>query len=546
MLRCGTPNSWYRGFEGEIVPTKPGKYAVRGTLEEVDEHTIRITELPVRHWTQSYKDWLEKDMLYPTDKKDNKLPPKIDSYKEHHTDTTVSFTIEMTPAQFAANAAVGLEKVFKIESSLSTTNMVLFDSEGRIKKYGSACEILEDFYVVRKRLYQQRKQALANDLTADYTKLNAKVRFITMVIKGEMKISNRPKKDIFAELREKKFPPIPKGKKNGEQPVALVEGQEQLEEGGAKDYDYLLGMPMWSLTMEKVKKLIGERDECEAELNILLAKTPEDLWREDLDQVSIQLDLMDEMAMAQEEESAKIASKAKRAAVGKGRKKKKGEDDEWAPKTSKAARKPRTDIAGSVAEPRALVRPPSSPAGQVLPKAKVAKKSAVQRKVAPVKKPAFVESEESEEEEPMSLMDRIKAKPAAKAAAPKKPASKKVIMLSDSEASEAEFVPSEDSEEEFVVKSAPVKKAKKAPAKKAPAKKAVNTDSDAFDFSGMDEPKKKPGPKSKTTAAKPKKSAAKPRKPAAKPKKKVVDSESEYEEEEIGEEEFTAPGEAAV
>jgi len=103
-------------------------------MEELDETTIRVTELPVRHWTQSYKDWLEKEMLYPVDKKEQKLPAKIENYKEHHTDTTVSFTIEMTPEQFAVHAAAGLEKTFKLESSISTTNMVLFDAEGRIKK----------------------------------------------------------------------------------------------------------------------------------------------------------------------------------------------------------------------------------------------------------------------------------------------------------------------------------------------------------------------------------------------------------------------------
>ena len=53
---------WYRGFTGEIE-AKTGKdvgsFAVKGAYVEVDENTIEITELPVRTWTQGYKQFLE-------------------------------------------------------------------------------------------------------------------------------------------------------------------------------------------------------------------------------------------------------------------------------------------------------------------------------------------------------------------------------------------------------------------------------------------------------------------------------------------------------
>ncbi|KAI5076729.1 hypothetical protein GOP47_0008794 [Adiantum capillus-veneris] len=38
-----------------------------GVYELVDETTLRITELPVRKWTQDYKEFLES-MMNPTDK----------------------------------------------------------------------------------------------------------------------------------------------------------------------------------------------------------------------------------------------------------------------------------------------------------------------------------------------------------------------------------------------------------------------------------------------------------------------------------------------
>ena len=34
-------------------------YTISGRIEEVDSTTLRITELPVRRWTQDYKEFLE-------------------------------------------------------------------------------------------------------------------------------------------------------------------------------------------------------------------------------------------------------------------------------------------------------------------------------------------------------------------------------------------------------------------------------------------------------------------------------------------------------
>ena len=76
-------------------------------------------------------------------------------------------------------------------------------------------------------------------------------------------------------------------------PQAAAESAEASEEGGAADYDYLLSMPLWSLTMERVDALKQQRTEKEAELNALLAKSPTDLWIEDLDALGAALDDVD-------------------------------------------------------------------------------------------------------------------------------------------------------------------------------------------------------------------------------------------------------------
>lgn len=52
---------------------------------------------------------------------------------------------------------------------------VLFDPAGRIKKYETPEEILEEFYTLRLTFYQKRKEWLAGKLTEEYERLDNKV-----------------------------------------------------------------------------------------------------------------------------------------------------------------------------------------------------------------------------------------------------------------------------------------------------------------------------------------------------------------------------------
>jgi DNA topoisomerase-2 len=58
----------------------------------------------------------------------------------------------------------------------------------------------------------------------------------------------------------------------------------QLDEDSdlAGQYDYLLGMTMWTLTKERKDELLKKRDDKLVELATLQRKTPAALWKEDL------------------------------------------------------------------------------------------------------------------------------------------------------------------------------------------------------------------------------------------------------------------------
>jgi hypothetical protein len=86
-----------------------------------------------------------------------------------------------------------LTKAFKLESSISTANMHLFDAGGCIKKYGTPNDVLDEFYGLRMAAYARRKEHLLAGLGADVDKLANRARFSMAVSRGELVINNRAK-----------------------------------------------------------------------------------------------------------------------------------------------------------------------------------------------------------------------------------------------------------------------------------------------------------------------------------------------------------------
>lgn len=56
-------------------------------------------------------------------------------YREHNDDATVHFEVTLTEENMNIAIQEGLEKKFKLTTTIATTNMHLIDSKGVIKKY---------------------------------------------------------------------------------------------------------------------------------------------------------------------------------------------------------------------------------------------------------------------------------------------------------------------------------------------------------------------------------------------------------------------------
>lgn len=287
MMRGEEPQlmmPWYAGFRGpiEAISHDYQRYKVSGIWRKTDETTLEITELPIGMWTQAYKEMLE-GMLNPSSEKGN-TEALIKDYKEYHTDTTVRFVITLADGSLSPEE---IEKRFKLSTTITLSNMVCFDAQGRIRRYESPLKILEEFYHIRLDYYAKRKEWLADQLTREWTKLDNRVRFIMEIIEGKLRVQNRPKADIVRDLTERGYAKCdaPAATETSNEADGAEESSDEITKSSG--YEYLLTMPIYSLTKERVEKLMKERQEKETELNILLGKTPKDLWNSDLDEFMV-------------------------------------------------------------------------------------------------------------------------------------------------------------------------------------------------------------------------------------------------------------------
>jgi DNA topoisomerase-2 len=189
---------WYRGFRGSIEQVAEERFAVKGCIEKVNTTTLRITELPIGLWTNTYMDILTKLLE----------AKQIESFKNLSTDTAVCCEVKVTRKMMQTlEADVSFHKFFKLQTSISTGkctervptcrdefrqhstnihtaklpvvttgNMHLHSAEGTITRYGQPTDIIADFFPVRLSFYVKRKASLVERAAADLLVLDNKVR----------------------------------------------------------------------------------------------------------------------------------------------------------------------------------------------------------------------------------------------------------------------------------------------------------------------------------------------------------------------------------
>jgi DNA topoisomerase-2 len=250
---------YYEGFRGEVKKVAENKYLIRGKYEKVGEDKIRITELPVGTWTMPYLKNLEELLDGGVDKAGKKIVPVLKDVVNLSTELVVDITVQFPKGKLGTMDVAAIEQLLGLTTTVSTTNMHLFDADCKLHKYKSVEEIIDDFFVIRRKTFQKRKDAQIADLRALLVRLSNRARYILDVLSGKV------------DLR----------KKTNQQVTELLDGFQYDKIEG--DYKYLVKMPMDSVTEEHVAKIVKEKEDTDRELEVLIATTIEAMWLSELD-----------------------------------------------------------------------------------------------------------------------------------------------------------------------------------------------------------------------------------------------------------------------
>lgn len=142
---------WFRDFKGNVTQMAPDRYKFSGVIKQTGDNEVEITELPIRMWTQDFKDKIVEII------KAEKVPAFVKDYDDYNTHEQVHFVIRMEEKHMKAAVEEGLEEKFKLSRSIATSNLVAFDAEGRITKYATVEDIMKEFYGIRIKFYEKRK-----------------------------------------------------------------------------------------------------------------------------------------------------------------------------------------------------------------------------------------------------------------------------------------------------------------------------------------------------------------------------------------------------
>jgi DNA topoisomerase-2 len=240
---------WIKGFHGTFdrSPDSPRSWSIKGSYTVKNTSTVEVTEIPPSFTYEKYESYLDGLVEKGT----------LSSYDDHSSDR-VHYVLKFPRTNLAE-----LQKKNKLDDVLKMRegegeNLTTLDEHGKLKVFERAEEIVNYFVDFRLGYYGKRKARLLADLTRQIDLLDAKSQFIDAVIKGRIVVANEKKPDIIKAIEK--------------------EGIAKQDES----YDFLLGMPIWSLTYERYTELQKKLDETTKERDRVNKTAPEDFYRQDL------------------------------------------------------------------------------------------------------------------------------------------------------------------------------------------------------------------------------------------------------------------------
>jgi len=250
---------YYEGFTGTVEKIAEHKFLIKGKYETLGEDKIRIIELPIGTWTLNYLSFLEELVDGTTDKDGKKTPPILKDIVNLSTEIRVDITVVFPKGKLAEYSQETLEKILKLTTTVSTTNMHLFDANLKLHKYETVPEIIDAFYEIRMATYQKRKEQQTRELQTSLVELENRAKYIQGMLDGKIDLRRKKNQEVDDLLTSLGFGKI------------------------EDSFGYLRRMQTDAVTEENVAKIMRDRAEMEIALKALIATSFTKMWLNDLE-----------------------------------------------------------------------------------------------------------------------------------------------------------------------------------------------------------------------------------------------------------------------
>lgn len=240
---------WVNGFHGsvELLKGTDKTWVFRGAFEVKNTSTVEITEIPPSFTYEKYEAHLEalieKSILV--------------SYEDSSSDR-VHYTLKFarqTLADYIKRDKLG--DLLKMREQ-ETENITTLDENGKLKIFDKAGDLVDYFVKFRLGYYVKRKAQILEDLAKDILMLEAKAAFIAAITSGTIIVAGTKKAALVASITD-----LGIKKHDG-------------------SYDFLLSMPVYTLTQEKHAELLKKLDETRKERVKVESTPPEESYLSDL------------------------------------------------------------------------------------------------------------------------------------------------------------------------------------------------------------------------------------------------------------------------
>ena len=246
---------WFNGFEGVVQkdPENPESdgWEILGVCEKISSTSIMVTEVPIGYSLSQYLKVLD----------DLEEKGVIVNYKDMSTDDKFKFEVKVQRKAIEDKNNYQILQTLKLVKKV-TENFTCCNENLAVTEFKCLSEIIKAYYTMRLKYLQKRKDYQLQKLRADIILNKSKYLFVKGVVEDEIQINNKSYE--FIEKQLKKIPDI------------------KLEN---ESYDYLLTIPVRSLTKEKYEELREHVKDLGVKYKELEKKSIEDIWIDELNEL---------------------------------------------------------------------------------------------------------------------------------------------------------------------------------------------------------------------------------------------------------------------